>query len=121
MAIVNIQNSPLFQSGYTYLEAAGSSGADKTIAGCHLRWDLLGKLGDHHLPKGSYAQSAPYQTSSGFNKPNDVVNIYKMPFFGRHFIEWNTSLKPDSQGTTAEGVPYWVLLLPVENSSTNQE
>lgn len=121
MAIVNIQNSPLFQSGYTYLEAAGSSGADKTIAGCHLRWDLLGKLGDHHLPKGSYAQSAPYQTSSGFNKPNDVVNIYKMPFFGRHFIEWNTSGKPDSQGTTAEGVPYWVLLLPVENSSTNQE
>jgi hypothetical protein len=121
MAIVNIQNSPLFQSGYTYLEAAGSSGADKTIAGCHLRWDLLGKLGDHHLPKGSYAQSAPYQTSSGFNKPDDVVNIYKMPFFGRHFIEWNTSVKPDSEGTTAEGVPYWVLLLPVENSSTNQE
>ncbi len=121
MAIVNIQNSPLFQSGYTYLEAAGSSGADKTIAGCHLRWDLLGTLGENHLPKGSYAQSAPYQTSSGFNKPNDVVNIYKLPFFGRHFIEWNTSVKPDSSGTTAAGVPYWAILLPVESSTTNAE
>lgn len=121
MAIVNIQNSPLFQSGYTYLEAAGSSGADKTIAGCHLRWDLLGTLGDNHLPKGSYAQSVPYQTSSGFNKTDDVVNIYKLPFFGRHFIEWNTSVKPDSRGTTAAGVPYWASVLPVESSNTNEE
>lgn len=121
MAIVNIQNSPLFQSGYTYLEAAGSSGADKTIAGCHLRWDLLGTLGENHLPKGSYAQSTPYQTSSGFNKPNDVVNIYKLPFFGRHFIEWNTSVKPDSFSTTAEGVPYWSIDLPVDSSNTSEE
>ncbi len=121
MAIVNIQNSPLFQSGYTFLEAAGSSGADKTIPGCHLRWDLLGTLGENHLPKGSYAQSAPYQTSSGFNKTNDVVNIYKLPFFGRHFIEWNTTVKPDSFSTTAEGVPYWAITLPVDSSNTNEE
>lgn len=121
MAIVNIQNSPLFQSGYTFLEAAGSSGADKTIPGCHLRWDLLGTLGDNHLPKGSYAQSAPYQTSSGFNKTNDVVNIYKLPFFGRHFIEWNTTVKPGSRGTTAAGVPFWAITLPVESSNTNAQ
>lgn len=121
MAIVNIQNSPLFQSGYTFLEAAGSSGADKTIPGCHLRWDLLGTLGDNHLPKGSYAQNAPYQTSSGFNKTNDVVNIYKLPFFGRHFIEWNTTVKPNSFSITAEGVPYWAITLPVEGSNTSEE
>jgi hypothetical protein len=121
MAKVNTQNSPLFQSGYTYLDAAGSSGADKTIPGCHLRWDLLGTLGNNHLPKGSYAQHTPYQTSSGFNKADDVVNIYKMPFFGRHYIEWNTSVKPDGQKTSPTGVPFWGMLLPVESSNSNRE
>lgn len=120
MAKVNTQNSPLFQSGYTYLEAAGSSGADKTIAGCHLRWDLLGTLGNNHLPKGAYAQRTPYKTISGFNKTDDVVNIYKMPFFGRHYIEWDTTVKPDGQKVDANGVPYWSMTLPVEGSGTNR-
>lgn len=120
MAIVNTQNSPLFQSGYTYLGAAGSTAADKTIRGCHLRWDLLGTLGDNHLPKRTYAQTDPYRTSAGFNKPGDVVNIYKRAFAVKYYIEWDTSVKPQKTGASG-GLPYWEMSLPVQNSSSSRQ
>lgn len=120
MAIVNTQNSPLFQSGYTYLGAAGSTAADKTIRGCHLRWDLLGTLGDNHLPKRTYAQTDPYRTSSGFNKPGDVVTIYKRAFDVKYYIEWDASVKPQKTGASG-GLPYWEMALPVQNSASSRQ
>lgn len=120
MAIVNTQNSPLFQSGYTYLGAAGSTAADKTIRGCHLRWDLLGTLGNNHLPKRSYAQNNLYRTSAGFNKPDDVVNIYKRAFAVKYYIEWDLSVKPQKTGASG-GLPYWETSLPVQNSASSRQ
>lgn len=80
MSVINLNQTPVFQSGYTYLQAAGSDGYDNTSIGLHLKWDFLRVLGDHHLPKGNYAQTAPYQTAIGFNKPSDFVSIYKVKF-----------------------------------------
>ena len=120
MATISTLNIPLFQSGYTYLGAAGSTAADKTIRGCHLRWDLLGTLGNNHLPKRSYAQDNLYRTSSGFNKPNDVVSIYKRAFAVKYYIEWDTSVKPQKTGASG-GLPYWEMSLPVQNSASSRQ
>jgi hypothetical protein len=76
---INLQN-PLFQSPYTYCQAVGSNGNDGSVAGVHLRWDFLRAL-DIHLPKGNLSGSqGAYPSTSGFNKNNDFVTIYKAPF-----------------------------------------
>lgn len=80
MSKVNILNNPLYQSPYTYLQAAGSDQTDATSTGWHLRWDFLKSLGDNHIAKGILAQSAPYQTTIGFNKPNDFVRIFRTQY-----------------------------------------
>ena len=41
MSKVDLINSPIVQSPYAYLQAAGSDGADKTVKGNQLRWDFL--------------------------------------------------------------------------------
>ncbi|HLP53874.1 MAG TPA: hypothetical protein VK151_02555 [Fluviicola sp.] len=99
MAIVNAEpeDSPLFQSGYTYLQAVGSDGTDQTVTGRHLKWDFLKLLGDQHLPKGDYTLVEPYETTDGFNKSNDFVRIVRRKFEGKPYhVELITTNAPDS-------------------------
>jgi len=77
---IAIQPSDLIQSPYAYLQAAGSLGNDGSTKGVHLRWFFRGSLGENHLPKGNLAQTAPYQTQAGFNRPDDFVKIYRVPY-----------------------------------------
>ncbi|MEL6534208.1 MAG: Ig-like domain-containing protein [Bacteroidota bacterium] len=63
------------QSPHIYLQAAGSTGTDGSVAGNHLRWAFLNKLGNQHLPKGNYATN-----QLNFNKPDDFVRIYRAPY-----------------------------------------
>ena len=69
-----IEDSHLLQSPYLHLQAAGSVGQEST-AGIHLRWMLLRNLGNTHLPKGNYAE-----TNANFNKPDDFVKLYRIPY-----------------------------------------
>jgi hypothetical protein len=69
------------QSPYLYMQAAGSSGADGSAPGVHLRWDFLRSLGDTHLPKGNLASPGGlYPATAGFNKSNDFVTILRAPY-----------------------------------------
>ncbi|MDR3706609.1 MAG: hypothetical protein P4L28_11980 [Paludibacteraceae bacterium] len=70
----------LSQSKYLYLQSAGSDGSDGSASGIHLRWDLLGTLGDNHIPKGNLAASGTYYTNAKYNKADDFVKIYKTPY-----------------------------------------
>lgn len=69
-----LDGSTVFQSPYLHLNAAGSTGEDST-QGIHLRWLFRDVLGDTHLPKGEAST-----TSHHFNKPNDVVSLYRAPY-----------------------------------------
>ena len=62
------------QSPHVYLQPAGSTGQDGSATGIHLRWMLKGIISDH-LPKGNLAS-----TTNNFNRPNDFVTIYRMPY-----------------------------------------
>lgn len=70
----------LSQSKYLYLQSAGSDGSDGSASGVHLRWDLLGTLGDNHIPKGNLATSGSYYTNAKYNKADDFVKIYKTSY-----------------------------------------
>ncbi|OJJ20991.1 hypothetical protein BKI52_10470 [marine bacterium AO1-C] len=71
---VVVNESTVFQSPYLHLQAVGSTGVDST-RGIHLRWMFRDVLGDKHLPKGDAAA-----TPHNFNKPNDVVTLYRAPY-----------------------------------------
>ena len=68
------------QSPNFYLQAAGSQGNDST-KGIHLRWVLRGVLGELHLPKRNYATN-----QYNFNKPNDVIKLYRTRYRKYTFI-----------------------------------
>ncbi|MEN1784306.1 MAG: Ig-like domain-containing protein [Bacteroidota bacterium] len=59
------------QSPHLYLQAAGSTGADGSVAGIHLRWLFKNDL-RKHLPKGDLASS-----TANYNKPNDLVRLFR--------------------------------------------
>ena len=86
MAKVDLTKNPILQSPYTYLQAAGSDGSDKTVRGYHLRWDFLKSLGDNHLAKGNYTLLPPYDDAKGFNRPSDFVKIYRTAFNRAFFV-----------------------------------
>jgi hypothetical protein len=116
MATVNADlelDSPLFQSGYTYLQAVGSDGTDQTVVGRHLKWDFLKLLGDQHLPKGDYTTVSPYVTTDGFNKSNDYVRILRRKFEGKPYhLRLITTNAPDSVSQDG-GKWNWAYELPV--------
>jgi hypothetical protein len=58
------------QSPFVYLQSAGSTGADGSTYGAHVRWLLLRNLGDRHFPKGDLAA-----TNLEFNRPDDYVTL----------------------------------------------
>jgi hypothetical protein len=72
---VIIDSTASVQSPNFHLQSAGSTGADGSAKGIHLRWIFAGALGQKHLPKGNYAAS-----SFNFNKPDDFVRIYRAPY-----------------------------------------
>lgn len=77
----NIVQDPYFNnSKEIYIQAAGSLGAAGIPEGIHLRFSLTGDLGDNHLPQGTYANTISGTT--GFNKANDFISIYRTPYAG---------------------------------------
>ncbi len=89
--------NPLFQSPYSYLQAAGSEGTDGSAPGIHLRWDFLRQLGSEHLAKGKLSGSAgPYPSTSGFNKNNDYINIYRVAYKKEFVVTLDFSSAPKS-------------------------
>ncbi|MGL5892781.1 MAG: hypothetical protein ACRC3B_23005, partial [Bacteroidia bacterium] len=91
---VTLTGNPRSQSPYIYLQNAGSTGADKTVPGFHLRWDLLRRLGEEHLPKGNLVTKPAYATSIAYNRPDDFVRIYKMPFTADYGVQVSFTTAP---------------------------
>jgi len=118
MALISLFN-PLYQSGYTYLQAAGSDGSDKTVTGLHLKWDFLRLLGERHLPKGNYTSAAPYTSTQNFNRTGDFVRIYRYKYAGTEFnVTLNTTTAPTNK-VQVDGKWNWVYVnLPVSGMST---
>lgn len=77
MAIIVLNsNNIIIQSPQIYCQAVGSNGENQTIVGNLVRWDLMGKLGDRHIPKCDLAVSTNGQFE-GYNKSDDVVRLYR--------------------------------------------
>jgi len=69
---ITVTENAAIQSPNFYLQAAGSTGNDGSAEGIHTRWIFSGALGEKHLPKGNYANSA-----ANFNKEDDFVKVYR--------------------------------------------
>ncbi|ASS49321.1 MAG: hypothetical protein A3D31_03650 [Candidatus Fluviicola riflensis] len=123
MAFVNadIEDSPLFQSGYTYLQAVGSDGTDETVSGRHLKWDFLKLLGDQHLPKGDYTGIAPYVTADGFNKSNDYVRILRHKFEGKPYHVQLITTNAPGEVVQLDGKWNWMYELPINGDAATRE
>ena len=114
MAQVDLTKSPIIQSPYTYLQAAGSDGSDRTVKGVHLRWDFLKLLGDNHLAKGDNTNYEPYISNVGFNRPNDYIKIFRTRFNQRYFTSIDFSLNPKTEIKTGT-IRTWKYVIPVDN------
>jgi len=86
----------LSQSKYLYLQSAGSDGSDGSASGIHLRWDLLGTLGEQHLPKGDLAASGTYYTTAKYNKADDYVKIYRTTYNRNYPLLVNLAAPPSA-------------------------
>ena len=86
----------IVQSPYLYIQAVGSDGSDGSAPGIHVRWDLLGRLGENHLPKGNLAAGpgAPYPAPYGFNKADDFVTVLRVPYDRQYPCTVNFSTDP---------------------------
>lgn len=105
----------IVQSEALYLQAAGSHstdgtrvGVDGSSVGIHLRWALLGVLGDH-IPKGNLAKpGTDYYGTNPFNRKDDFVKIYRAPYGPNQRFAVTidlTSRTPDSiVGSGVDGV-----------------
>ncbi len=88
------------QSPYLYLQSVGSTGADGSTYGAHVRWMLLRNLGDTHLPKGDYAS-----TTVNFNRSDDYVDLYRSRYTTRFPTIIDFSAAPDVVNDT---LAFWV-------------
>lgn len=113
--------NPIFQSPYTYVQAAGSDGSDGSAKGIHLRWSFFRKLGNEHLPKGELSgNSGPYPSTSGFNKDDDFVNIYRVSYNREFSVVLDFSNAPTSlTETTEEKIWHYNNFVPVPFEPTN--
>lgn len=74
------------QSPHMYFQATGSTGADGSAQGIHLRWMFKQQLANH-LPKGNLAT-----TTHHLNKPDDFVKIYRAPYTPQYInLNFNTA------------------------------
>ncbi len=104
---VQISVHDLVQSEFTYVQAVGSDGSDGSTTGVHLRWAFRGLLGENHLPKGNLAQAIPYQTTIGFNKPEDFVCIYRVPYTVKHVALVDFNVQVPDRLTEAGALREW--------------
>src|SRR5687768_11149856 len=100
MSKVDLLNSPIVQSPYTYLQAAGSDGSDRTVKGNQLRWDFLKTLGENHLAKGNYTLTTPYVSSTGYNRSNDFIKIFRTPFVKKYFLKIDFQVSQTTEVTS---------------------
>ncbi|WP_026904564.1 hypothetical protein [Pedobacter glucosidilyticus] len=119
MSTIPVQNL-LAQSPNLYLQGAGSDGNDGTATGIHLRWDMLGELGESHIPKGNLASSpsSPYYTTSGFNKADDFVKIYRTVYNQSYPIVIDFATMQPSEIIDIQGEKVWRFenIIPVSGS-----
>jgi len=90
---ITFSGKTLYQSKYLYLQAAGSTGNDGSLEGIHLRWDLLGELGNTHIPKGTLEKTS----TDGFNKDNDFVYIYRSRYIQKYPVTLDFSTAKPSK------------------------
>ena len=96
------------QSPLIYLQAAGSTGADGTARGIHLRWGLLGDLGANHLPKGNLAGAfGPYSSSLPYNRMGDFVLLFRAAYT-RYAITVDLSTETPDRIVELGGDRHWV-------------
>src|SRR5882724_4365560 len=88
------------QSPYLYLQSVGSTGVDGSTYGAHLRWLLLRNLGETHLPKGEYAE-----TAINFNRPADYVTLFRSHYLKRFPTVVDFSVKPD---VVNDALAFWI-------------
>jgi hypothetical protein len=123
MGLLNLTTNPLYQSPYTYLQAAGSDGSDGSAIGIHLRWTFRNALGDNHLAKGNLSGSTgPFPSAIGFNQNNDFVKIYRVPYTRPVLvtIRFRNNIQPTTETKTG-ALRQWVYSgnNPVPQASTN--
>ncbi|MCW3103854.1 MAG: hypothetical protein JWO09_2294 [Bacteroidetes bacterium] len=116
MSTIDLSSLPVVQSPYTYLQAAGSDGADRTVKGIHLRWDFLRTLGDNHLAKGDYTLTTPYVSETGFNREDDFIRICRTGFVTKYFITINFDVNETTEVNTGT-LRAWQYSLPVDSLS----
>lgn len=88
------------QSPYLYLQSVGSTGADGSTYGAHVRWMLLRNLGERHLPKGDYAA-----TTLNFNRPGDYVTLFRSRYVTRFPTTVDFSLAPN---VVNDALAFWI-------------
>jgi hypothetical protein len=88
------------QSPFLYLQTVGSTGADGSTYGAHVRWMLLRNLGETHLPKGDYAD-----TTSNFNRKRDYVTLLRSQYIKRFPTIVDFSIKPN---VVNDAQAFWV-------------
>jgi len=88
------------QSPFLYLQTVGSTGADGSTYGAHLRWILLRNLGELHLPKGDHAS-----TTNNFNRPSDYVTLLRSQYRKRFPTIIDFSVPPD---VINDGQHFWI-------------
>lgn len=84
------------QSRYLYLQSAGSTGADGSTHGAHVRWLLAGNLGDTHIPKGDAAS-----TRVNFNRRDDFVSLLRSEYVQRFPTYIDFAVSPDAVNDAA--------------------
>jgi len=88
------------QSPYFYLQSVGSTGADGSTYGAHLRWLLLRNLGETHLAKGDYAT-----TTLNFNRPDDYVTLSRSRYITRFPTIVDFSVAPN---VVNDALAFWI-------------
>jgi len=88
------------QSRYLYLQAAGSTGADGSTYGAHVRWQLLRNLGNTHFAKGNNAT-----TTLNFNRPDDFLTLLRSRYITRFPTIVDFSVAPN---VVNDALAFWI-------------
>lgn len=88
------------QSPYLYLQSVGSTGADGSTYGAHVRWLLLRNLGETHLPKADYAE-----TTLNFNRRGDYVTLLRSRYVKRFPTVVDFSVAPN---VVNDALAFWI-------------
>ncbi|MDN3606403.1 COG1470 family protein [Kaistella yonginensis] len=109
---VDVNYNTSLQSPSFALQAVGSKGIDSP-KGIQLRWLFGGNLGNKHLPKGDMATN-----EYNFNKPNDYVNAYRVPYTDNVRVRLHLDLTEKPHIVNNSGY-YWLYKLDVPISNND--